>query len=88
MGQISTPSWDDLRRIADELEVKMHLASMEARARWNDLQPKLAEVEQAIARGGERAGEFVTDQISSLAAVLGELRDEIQHKLETQRPRD
>jgi hypothetical protein len=85
MNETKTPTWDDVRRIADELELKMHLAGMDARDRWNALQPRLAEVEKVIAREGERAGKFVSAQISSIGAALGELRDDIQGKLDAQR---
>jgi hypothetical protein len=34
-------AWDEVRRIADELKLKMHLASMEARDRWQALEPRL-----------------------------------------------
>jgi len=40
-----TPTWDEVRRIADELELKIHLAGMDARDRWRDLKPRLAEIE-------------------------------------------
>jgi hypothetical protein len=83
MPEPRTPTWDDVRRIADELQLKIHLASMDVRTRWNELQPRLAEVEKTIAREGERAGKFVAAQVSSLGEALRELRDEIQDKLET-----
>jgi hypothetical protein len=86
MKETKTPTWDDVRRIADELELKMHLAGMEARGRWNALQPRLAEVEQTITREGERAGKFVASQLSALATTLRELRDDLQDKLDPQRP--
>lgn len=71
------PTWDDVRRIADELELEIHLAGMDARDRWNQLQPRLAEIEKSIETAGERAGKFVSAQITSLATTLRELRAEL-----------
>ena len=69
--------WDDLRRIADELELKVRLASMDARDRWQALRPRLTKLEDAVKRTGARAGKVVTEELSSLGKALRELRDEI-----------
>lgn len=79
-----TPSsWDDVRRLADELELKIHLASMDARDRWNELQPRLAELEKALVDTGQRAGEVVTKQLTVIGSALKQLRDEIADQLHT-----
>jgi len=80
MSETKNQTWDDVRRIAEELELKMHLAGMDVRDRWNELQPRLAEVQKVIAREGERAGKLVVTQISSLGKALQELRNEIESK--------
>jgi len=80
MTETRTPTWDDVRRIAEELELKMHLAGMDMRDRWNALQPRLAEVQKLIAREGERAGKLVVTQLSSIGKALQELRDDIESK--------
>jgi hypothetical protein len=67
----------ELRRIADELELKIHLASMEARDRWQTLKPRLAEVEKSLARTGERATKVVQDEAASVGNALRKLRDEL-----------
>lgn len=69
--------WDDVRKLADELELKCRLARMDARDRWNALQPRLVKLEATIKRTGERAGKVVTEELSSLGKALRELRDEI-----------
>jgi hypothetical protein len=53
--------WDDVRRIADEVELKIHLAGMDARDRWHELQPRLAEIEKSITKAGQRAS-FAIDR--------------------------
>jgi hypothetical protein len=72
-----TDTWTELRRLADELELKIHLAGMEARDRWRVIQPKLAEVEQAIERAGQRADEVVAQKLSKLGLALRKLADDL-----------
>ncbi len=69
--------WDDLRRTADELELHIHLAAMDARDRWIALQPRLAELERTLAREGDRVGQAVAQQLTELGAALRKLRDDI-----------
>lgn len=78
-------TWDDVRRIIDELEVKAHLAGMDARDRWRAFQPRLARLEQAIARQGERAGRALADELSAIGKALRELRDQIADELKVPR---
>lgn len=73
-----TPTWDDVRRIADELELKMHLAGMEARDRWKALKPRLAELEKDIAKGGNAAA----SQLATIGTALKELGKEVAEKLD------
>lgn len=67
----------ELRRIADELDLKIHLASMDARDRWQTLKPRFAEVEKKLARAGERATKVVQDEVAAIGKALHELRDEL-----------
>lgn len=71
------PEWDRLRRIADEVELKIHLAGMEARDRWKTLQPRLADLEKKLTHAGERTGQVVTEELSELAEALRELREDV-----------
>lgn len=34
-------TWDDIRRVAEEIDLKVHLASMELRERWEQLRPRI-----------------------------------------------
>lgn len=36
---------DELRRIRDEIRVDMHLASMDAKDKWRELEPRVRDVE-------------------------------------------
>ena len=81
-----TTTWDEIRRIADQLELEIHLAGMEARDRWKALQPKLAELERTIDRAGKRAGEALGEQLSTVAQTLRELRADVaKHQHDTHR---
>jgi len=71
-------TWDELRRIADEIGLKIHLAGMDARDRWHALQPRLAELEQSISSAGKRAGSAIDREIASIGDALSRLRDDVE----------
>ncbi len=71
--------WDDLRTVADELELKIRLAHMDARDRWHALQPRLVELEHTIKQAGARASKTVTEELSAVGNALRQLRDDIAH---------
>ncbi len=70
-------TWDDVRRIADELEVKIHLASMDARDRWHELEPRVVELEHAIARSGGEATDAIKHELADALGALRRLRDDV-----------
>lgn len=74
-------TWDDVRRIVDEIELKVHLASMNARDRWHGIQPRLAKLEKTLERASERAGQTVADELSAIGRALHELRDQIADEI-------
>ena len=71
-----TKPFDEVRRIADELELKIHLAKLEVRDRWTALKPRIAELERIVERTGEQAGHAIDAQVDKLAAALRSLRDD------------
>jgi hypothetical protein len=78
--QMTTVIWDDVRRIADELRLQIHLGSMEARERWQGLAPRLTELENTVAQEGERLTKAIADELGELRTTLGRLRDDIVKK--------
>jgi len=78
--------WDDLRRIADEVRLKLHLAGMEARDRWRSIEPRLVELEHKIERGGEKAADVVGDQLSSLTGALRDFAEALKADLDKRKP--
>jgi hypothetical protein len=59
------------------LGLKIHLASVDARDRWQALKPRLAEVEKKLARTGERATKVVQDEVAAIGKALNKLRDDL-----------
>jgi hypothetical protein len=86
MSEDNLQLWDDVKRIRDELALKIHLAGMEARDRWTELQPHLTHLEHTIEREGDRAGKVVATQLSAVAKALRSLRDELAHMFDEPRP--
>ncbi|MFN0245367.1 MAG: hypothetical protein ACKV2T_00580 [Kofleriaceae bacterium] len=76
-----TSAWDEVRRITDELELKIHLAGMEARERWQTLKPRLAKLEQTIIAASDRAEDKVAQELAAMGALLRELRDDVKKRL-------
>ena len=74
---MSVSFWDDLRRLADEIEVKAHLAGMDARDRWNELKPQLAELDRRFSEAGQRANAAIEKEARTVGVELKRLRDEI-----------
>jgi hypothetical protein len=74
---MSTSPWDDVRRIADEIEVKVHLAGMDARDRWKELQPRLAKLDLQFNEVGQRANAVIEKEARAIGVELKRLRDEI-----------
>ncbi|MEM7433596.1 MAG: hypothetical protein AAF436_00495 [Myxococcota bacterium] len=48
---------EDLRRMADEIRVKMHLAGMDAKDAWEDIKPRLADFESRLDAVADDVGE-------------------------------
>ena len=62
---------------ADEIKLQLHLAGMDAKDAWNELEPKLAEFEQ---RFDEKAGE-VGDELKALGSEIKQRLLNIKAKL-------
>lgn len=71
-------TWDEARRIADEIEVKIHLAAMDARDRWHQIEPQVADLERRLRSGGKRVSEAVIKEIKHLRELLDGLRDDVR----------
>lgn len=64
---------DNLRRMADEIRVRIHLAGMEAKDAWGKLEPKLHEYEHKavaakdkVVENIDRLGDELKEQMAKL----------------------
>jgi hypothetical protein len=71
---------DELRKLRDEIRVRIHLAAMDARDVWRELEPRVTRVERAIEKKGTAAAEEIGDLGER---VMRALRD-LKHRLEKQ----
>ncbi len=76
----STFTWDDVRRFTDQLELKIHLAGMDARDRWEALKPKVSALEHDLTRSGKRMSDAVEHEVTRLGAMLRKLLDDVAPK--------
>jgi hypothetical protein len=66
---------EDLKKLRDELRVKMRLGEMEAKEWWAQVEPKLIELEQAIERGADKAATSANLFIDEMATAFRRMRD-------------
>jgi hypothetical protein len=68
-----------LRTIRDEIRVRLHLASNEAKEAWSRLEPTLGEIEQKMGQ--------VTDETKAKAQELLKRFSEIRDRLKQPKPK-
>lgn len=73
-------SLQELRELRDEIRVKVHLAGMDARQRWEELEPKLREIEGWVERGGDRAATVTNAFLEELGEAFRRIRDRIEQE--------
>jgi hypothetical protein len=71
---------DDLKQAADEIKLKMHLAGMDAKDAWEEIQPRLADFER---RFDEKADE-VSDELKALGSDIKQRLLNIKAKLNSE----
>jgi hypothetical protein len=70
-------AWDEVRRLADEIELKVHLARMDVRQRWRELEPRLSRLDAAITRTSEQINKAIAQEVAALRALLFRLRSDV-----------
>ena len=70
---------NDLKRLADEVRVKLHLAGMDAKDAWEKIQPRIEEFGKRV---DETAGE-VDEELRKLGADLKERLRSIVDKIKS-----
>jgi hypothetical protein len=70
-------SLDEIRTTADEVRVKLHLASLEARTTWERLEPQIVKLERAAEAGGREAAGTIVQMIDDVGKAVRKLRDQL-----------
>ena len=71
---------EDLKRTADEIRVKLHLAGMDAKDAWDDIQPRIEDFER---RFDAKAGE-VGEELKALGSDIKQRLLNIKAKLKSE----
>ncbi len=72
-------TWEDIKQLADQVELRIHLGSMEAHDRWLALRPRIDRLERTISRVGRDAAESIKRELEDVRVALRALRDETMH---------
>ncbi|MGB5220029.1 MAG: hypothetical protein WBN60_03300 [Polyangiales bacterium] len=68
---------NDLKRAADEIRLKLHLAGMDAKDAWEEVQPRLADFEQRFDAKAEEVGEELKALGSDIMKRLQNIKSKI-----------
>lgn len=63
-----------LQTLRDEARVRLHLAGMEAKDRWNEIEPHLADVERSAAQITETSRAAISQAVERIESFLGSLK--------------
>lgn len=67
----------ELRALRDEIRVKLHLASMDARSAWKELEPKFEKLQQNVTAQGESVAEAGVKLARDLKQAFVQFRDRL-----------
>lgn len=70
----------DLQQLRDEIRVKMHLASMDLKDRFQKLEPDVKAFEHRAEEVTEEVGDELREGWTHLEAALKRLRDELRQQ--------
>jgi len=71
---------EQLTALRDEAKVQLHLLSMDARKRWDQLEPEIVALEEQVNRDGEKAAEALQETAQHLTDSLNALMvSEVNH---------
>ena len=70
--------WADIKRMADEVRLKLHLAGMEVKDRWAAFEPKVHAVQSQVEAKGGQAVNAVQEQVQSVVDGLRRLLDDLR----------
>ena len=70
----------ELKKIRDEIRVKLHLAGMEVKERWKQLEPRLEEIERKVEAGGEEIIGTTTKLFEEVGRAFREFGERLVRK--------
>lgn len=70
-------AFEELRRVRDEIRLKMHLAELDVRTWWAEVEPMLANVERKLEDSTERAVKYANVLTEELGKALERARDRL-----------
>lgn len=68
---------EELRELRDQIKLKLHLASMDAKQEWSTLESKLETLEHKLDRGSDKVLEAAGGLIDELGAAFRSFRDKL-----------
>ncbi len=70
----------ELKKLRDEIRVKLHLAGMEVKERWKQLEPRLEEIERKVEAGSEELLGTTTRLFEEVGRAFREFGERIVRK--------
>jgi hypothetical protein len=74
-------AFEELKKIRDEIKLKIHLASMDVRDAFEKLEPKVKDLERQVAGAGAAASREVEAAIQKAKEALGHIKEKIEKKV-------
>ncbi len=72
-------TWEDIKQLADQVELRIHLGTLEAHDRWRALRPRIDRLERTIEKAGRDAADTLKREMEEVRGALRALRDETSH---------
>ena len=76
-NQAST--WNDIKQLADQIELHIHLGTLDAHDRWRALRPRIDQLEKSLHKAGSRVADTLEREMEDVRKALRALRDETTH---------
>jgi ElaB/YqjD/DUF883 family membrane-anchored ribosome-binding protein len=67
----------ELETLRDEIRVRIHLAGMDAKTTWNELEPKIEHLEEQAKEATDHAAHALRDRANELVSALRGLRSKV-----------
>lgn len=66
---------EDIKKLRDEIRVKVHLGGLEAKEWWQELEPQLAALESTLASGVDKAASSADLIVQEFAEAFRRVRE-------------